>query len=53
MPFDNAALPEGIELYIRLVWLFVGIITVLMLCLCYLFIAMRRVTQKVPDTKFA
>jgi signal transduction histidine kinase len=46
MPFGSAALPEGIELYIRLIWLFVFIITVLMLCLCYLFIAMRRAEER-------
>jgi signal transduction histidine kinase len=51
MPFDSAALPEGIELYIRLVWLFVGIITVLMLCLCYLFISMRRAEERESQSR--
>jgi signal transduction histidine kinase len=46
MPFVSAALPEGIELYVRLVWLFVGIITVLMPCLCYLFISMRSAEER-------
>jgi hypothetical protein len=46
MPFVNVALPEGIELYIRPAWLFAGIITVLMLCLCYLYISMRRTEER-------
>jgi len=51
MPFESAAMPEGIELYIRLVWLFVFIIIVLMLCLCYLFIAMRRADEREAQSR--
>jgi len=51
MPFESAAMPEGIELYFRLTWLFVFIITVLMLCLCYLFIAMRRADEREAQSR--
>jgi len=51
MPFMSSALPEGIELYIRLVWLFVFVITVLMLCLCYLFISMRRADEREAQSR--
>ena len=37
--------PATIDMYVRLVWLFVAIISLLMLCLCYVFLAMRRALQ--------
>jgi two-component system NarL family sensor kinase len=37
--------------YVQLVWLFVGVISVLMLFLCYLYLAMRRV-QKQEEESF-
>jgi two-component system NarL family sensor kinase len=43
---ENAALPEELAMYIRLVWLFVFLITILMLFLCYLFLAMRRAEKR-------
>jgi two-component system NarL family sensor kinase len=42
MPFEIADLMREIEVYIRLVWLFVVIITALMLLLCFLYLAKRR-----------
>ena len=36
----------GIEMYVRLVWLFVAIISILIFCLCYLFLATRRALQQ-------
>jgi len=51
MPFESAAMPEGIELYFRLVWLFVFIISILMLCLCYLFFAMRRADEREAQSR--
>jgi signal transduction histidine kinase len=42
MPLESAALMREFEVFIRLVWLFVFIITVLMLLLCYLYLARRR-----------
>jgi len=38
------------EFYIRLVWLFVIIITLLLLILCYLFLAMRRSMERESKT---
>ena len=46
MPPISAALPVDIEVYIRLVWLFVLIITFLMLLLCYLYFATRRAQKR-------
>jgi two-component system NarL family sensor kinase len=50
MPFEdsviaNISLPE-LDHYIRLIWLFVFIITFLIIFLCYLFLAKRRAEQK-------
>jgi len=42
MPLDNPAVSGGIESYIRLVLLFTIFITVLILLLCYLYLAIRR-----------
>ncbi|MDR0476190.1 MAG: histidine kinase [Treponema sp.] len=46
MPFEIADLTREIGVYIRLVWLFAVIITVLMLLLCYLYLAMRKAIEK-------
>ena len=46
MVYEIANQPGELELYIRLVWLFVVIISLLMLCLCYLFLAMRRALRQ-------
>ena len=46
MPYESAATLGGIEVYIRLVWLFVLIISFLMLLLCYLYFAMRRAQER-------
>ena len=35
-----------LEMYIRLVWLFVLVITILMLFICYLYLSMRRALQR-------
>ena len=43
---EGAAIPGGIEIYVQLIWLFAIIITVLTLCLCYLYFAMRRSMQR-------
>ena len=43
---EGAALPGGIEIYVHLLWLLVIIITVLFLLLCYLYLAMRRSSQR-------
>jgi two-component system NarL family sensor kinase len=42
MSFESAALMREFAVYIRLVWLYVVIITCLMLFLCYLYLARRR-----------
>jgi two-component system NarL family sensor kinase len=42
MPIEIADLTREIGVYIRLVWLFVVIITALMLLLCYLYLAKRK-----------
>jgi signal transduction histidine kinase len=42
MPLEIADLTREIEVYIRLVWLFAAVITVLMLLLCFLYLAKRR-----------
>jgi len=42
MPLDNPAVSGGIESYIRLVLLFTIFITVLMLLICYLYLAIRK-----------
>jgi two-component system NarL family sensor kinase len=42
---------EHVTSYVQLIWLFAGIITVLMLFLCYLYLAMRRV-QKLEEESF-
>ena len=46
MPLLNAAVSEGIEFYVRLVWLLALAITVLILLQCYLFINMRKARKK-------
>jgi len=46
MPQEGTVILEGIELYIRLVWLFVFIITFLMLLLCCLYLSMRRAQER-------
>jgi len=46
MPVENAAMSGGIESYIRLVWLFTVFITVLMLLLCYLYMAVRKAKEQ-------
>jgi two-component system NarL family sensor kinase len=42
MPLEIAGLMREIGVYIRLVWLFVVMITALMLLLCYLYLAKRK-----------
>ena len=39
-------MPPELGVYLRLIWLFAGIITVLMLSLCYVFLAMRRALER-------
>jgi two-component system NarL family sensor kinase len=46
MTSESAAPPDELAMYINLVWLFVFFITVLMLFLCYLFLAMRRAEKR-------
>jgi len=46
MPPFNSGLPGGIEIYIRLVWLFVLLITMLLLILCFLYLAIRRALER-------
>ena len=46
MPHLNSGLPGGIEIYIRLMWLFVLLITILLLVLCWLYLAMRRTLKR-------
>jgi signal transduction histidine kinase len=46
MPHEIAAMPGSSEVYFRLVWLFVFIITALLLGLCYLFLSMRRAEER-------
>ena len=46
MELANYSPLSGLELFMSLVWLFVVIISILMLCLCYLFLAMRRALQQ-------
>lgn len=41
----NTAWPAEIDVYFRLVWLFVIIITMLMALLCYLYLSMRRAQE--------
>jgi two-component system NarL family sensor kinase len=43
---ESVVVPDEYAMYIRLVWLFVFLITVLMLFLCYLFLAMRRAEKR-------
>ena len=38
--------PCGVEIYVRLVWLFVFIITFLAMLLCYLFLSMRKAREQ-------
>ena len=45
MTHDILSTLSGTEIFIRLIWLFVFIITVLMLILCYLFLAARRARE--------
>jgi signal transduction histidine kinase len=46
MPHEIAAMPGSLEIYFRLVWLFVLFITALLLGLCYLFLSMRRAEER-------
>jgi len=46
MPLLNAAVSEGIDFYVRLVWLLTLIIGILLFLLCYLFINMRKARRK-------
>jgi signal transduction histidine kinase len=46
MPFEIAELTREIGVYIRLVWLFVVIVTTLLLLLCYLYLAMRKAIKE-------
>jgi two-component system NarL family sensor kinase len=46
MPIEIADLMWEFGVYIRLVWLFVIIITVLMLLLCYLYLAKRKALER-------
>jgi signal transduction histidine kinase len=46
MPLLNAAVSEGVDFYIRLVWLFSAIVILLTLLLCYLFLNMRKARKK-------
>jgi signal transduction histidine kinase len=46
MPHEIAAMPGSLEVYFRLIWLFVIIITILLLGLCYLFLSMRRAEER-------
>jgi len=54
MPLENANLSGEIELYIRLVWLFVIIISFLMLLLCYLYLSAKKSReQELMSFKFS
>jgi len=46
MSLDNPAISGGIESYIRLVLLFTFFITVLMLLICYLYLAIRKTREQ-------
>jgi signal transduction histidine kinase len=46
MPYEITAMPGSSEVYFRLVWLFVLIITALFFALCYLFLSMRRAEER-------
>ncbi|MCL2129357.1 MAG: histidine kinase [Treponema sp.] len=46
MPSLSSGIPGGIEVYVRLVWLFVLLITILLFILCFVYLAMRRALER-------
>jgi signal transduction histidine kinase len=46
MQIEYTILPEDLNLYIHLTWLYVLVITILMLFLCFLYLAKRRALQR-------
>jgi len=46
MPFENTSAPFDIVILSQMTWHFVAIITILMLFVCYLFLAMRKALER-------